>query len=270
MDFADPTSLFWSAWENDELFGCGARKELDARHGEIKAMRTARGHLRKGVASAMLHRILREAQRRGYRRVRLETGTQAKSAPARQLLHAQRFQGMRPVRELHRRPKQRFYDDGVAIVASTLASQARSLELLEYFAHSPAHTFGDARHDSGAAIAAIALAFHYFLRRFVATIRREGAADVYFRFKLALLVPADVTTIAFVRLDQRALAGFARGLPRRFFTGTLRAPSRLAALGGRRFLRGAFALLTRFGAAGFFGSHTTDSSCAVGFADLYG
>ena len=30
---------FWSVWENGELLGCGALKELDPRHGEIKSMR---------------------------------------------------------------------------------------------------------------------------------------------------------------------------------------------------------------------------------------
>jgi putative acetyltransferase len=58
---------------------------LDARQGEIKSMRTAAGHLRKGVATAMLRHILAEAQRRGYRRLSLETGAQAGFEPARQL-----------------------------------------------------------------------------------------------------------------------------------------------------------------------------------------
>ncbi len=35
-----PDISFWTAWEGPELLGCGALKELDARHGEIKSMRT--------------------------------------------------------------------------------------------------------------------------------------------------------------------------------------------------------------------------------------
>ena len=81
----NPGITFWSAWENGELLGCGALKELDARHGEIKSMRTSREHLRKGVATAMLRQILAEARRRCYRRVSLETGAQAAFEPARQL-----------------------------------------------------------------------------------------------------------------------------------------------------------------------------------------
>ena len=76
---------FWSAWRDGELLGCGALKELDARHGEIKSMRTVVRHLRKGVASRMLEHILDEAKRRSYRRLSLETGSMAAFAPARSL-----------------------------------------------------------------------------------------------------------------------------------------------------------------------------------------
>jgi putative acetyltransferase len=75
----------WSAWEDGELLGCAALKELDPRHGEIKSMRTVTGHLRKGVASALLRRIFAEAKRRSYRRLSLETGSMAAFAPAREL-----------------------------------------------------------------------------------------------------------------------------------------------------------------------------------------
>jgi len=63
---------FWSAWEGDELAGFGALKELDDRHAEIKSMRTALSHLRKGVAKRLLQHILDEARRRCYRRVSLK------------------------------------------------------------------------------------------------------------------------------------------------------------------------------------------------------
>jgi putative acetyltransferase len=80
-----PEVTFWSIWENGELLGCGALKELDAHHGEIKSMRTVARHLRKGVATAMLHHIIEEARRRGYRRLSLETGMQPGFEPARRL-----------------------------------------------------------------------------------------------------------------------------------------------------------------------------------------
>ncbi|KIL37142.1 acetyltransferase [Gordoniibacillus kamchatkensis] len=80
-----PEITFWSAWEQGELVGCGALKELDGRHGEVKSMRTASGHLRKGVARQMLQHIVDEAKRRGYKRLSLETGSMAAFEPARRL-----------------------------------------------------------------------------------------------------------------------------------------------------------------------------------------
>ncbi len=65
----------WSAWDGDELAGFGALKELAPDHGEVKSMRTAATHLRRGVAAAILARIVAEARARGYARLSLETGT---------------------------------------------------------------------------------------------------------------------------------------------------------------------------------------------------
>lgn len=80
-----PEITFWSAWEGDELVGCGALKQLDPQHGEIKSMRTAPHHRGKGVAAGLLAHILEEAARRSYRRLSLETGSMAAFAPAHQL-----------------------------------------------------------------------------------------------------------------------------------------------------------------------------------------
>jgi putative acetyltransferase len=80
-----PEVTFWTAWENGELLGCGALKELDSRHGEIKSMRTVARRLRKGVAKALLEHMIREAERRGYSGLSLETGSMEAFEPARQL-----------------------------------------------------------------------------------------------------------------------------------------------------------------------------------------
>ncbi|MDX6272454.1 MAG: putative acetyltransferase [Acidobacteriota bacterium] len=80
-----PEITFWTIWETGELLGCGALKELDSRHAEIKSMRTSSRHLRKGVAKTLLQHILEEAKRRGYSRLSLETGSAAAFDPARQL-----------------------------------------------------------------------------------------------------------------------------------------------------------------------------------------
>lgn len=89
LQSADVT--FWSAWDGADLLGCGALKELDPAHGEIKSMRTASRHLRRGVARAMLAHILAEARRRGYARLSLETGTAAAFEPAHRLYSSAGF-----------------------------------------------------------------------------------------------------------------------------------------------------------------------------------
>lgn len=80
-----PDITFWSVWNDGQLMGCGALKELDRRHGEIKSMRTSAAHLRKGVAARLMQHILEEAGRRGYERLSLETGSMEAFAPARRL-----------------------------------------------------------------------------------------------------------------------------------------------------------------------------------------
>ena len=80
-----PDITFWSVWQGEELVGCGALKELNRLHGEIKSMRTASPHLRKGIASRLLAHILAEAQRRSYGWLSLETGSMEAFAPARNL-----------------------------------------------------------------------------------------------------------------------------------------------------------------------------------------
>ncbi len=80
-----PDITFWSAWQGDELMGCGALKQLGGDHGEIKSMRTADPHRRKGVAAAMLQHIVSEARQRRYRQLSLETGSMEGFRPARQL-----------------------------------------------------------------------------------------------------------------------------------------------------------------------------------------
>src|SRR5690606_23256958 len=44
-----PGITFWCAWDGNELLGCGAMKELDPAHGEIKSMRTPNALRRRGA-----------------------------------------------------------------------------------------------------------------------------------------------------------------------------------------------------------------------------
>jgi putative acetyltransferase len=64
----NPGITFWSVWEGSLLVGCGALKELDPRHGEIKSMRTPVALRRKGAGRAILAHIIEVARSRDYER----------------------------------------------------------------------------------------------------------------------------------------------------------------------------------------------------------
>ena len=80
-----PEISFYALWEGEDLLGVGALKELEPGAGEIKSMRTADAHLRKGVGAAILDHIIAEALRRGYKRLSLETGSGTAFEPALEL-----------------------------------------------------------------------------------------------------------------------------------------------------------------------------------------
>jgi putative acetyltransferase len=82
---AQENITFWSLWHKDELAGCGALKELDNTHGEIKSMRTSANFLRQGVAKRLLEHMIDQANVRGYQKISLETGTMDVFLPAQKL-----------------------------------------------------------------------------------------------------------------------------------------------------------------------------------------
>jgi putative acetyltransferase len=93
----DPSALavpgvsFWTLREEGDLLGCGALKEIDPGHAEIKSMRTATSARRRGVAARLLDHLLAEGRTRGYVRISLETGTQDYFAAARALYASRGF-----------------------------------------------------------------------------------------------------------------------------------------------------------------------------------
>ena len=58
-----PTITFWTVWDSQTLIGCGALKELDRQHAEIKSMRISPQHRRMGIASMLLGHLTAEAVR---------------------------------------------------------------------------------------------------------------------------------------------------------------------------------------------------------------
>ena len=99
---------FWTVWDDDNLIGCGALKELDSRHGEIKSMRTANRYLRRGVATAMLEHLIDTARTRSYMRLSLETGSGPAFAPAASLYRKFGFEFCGPFSSYRDDPFSRF------------------------------------------------------------------------------------------------------------------------------------------------------------------
>ncbi len=91
-----PEITFWILWDGRVIAGCGALKELDPLHGELKSMRTARDYRRRGVAARVLRHILETAKSRGYQRVSLETGAMPFFEPARSLYRSFGFEDCGP------------------------------------------------------------------------------------------------------------------------------------------------------------------------------
>ena len=91
-----PEITFWTVWLDDRLVGCGALKELDKTHGEIKSMRTPNDFRGKGVGKLMLRHIIDEARRRNYKRLSLETGSMEAFEPARRLYESYGFKQCGP------------------------------------------------------------------------------------------------------------------------------------------------------------------------------
>jgi len=86
-----PEITFWSAWDDNDLLGCGALLELDRRHGEVKSMRTPEARRRTGAGRALLMHIIEVARARGYERLSLETGSVAAFVPAHRLYESVGF-----------------------------------------------------------------------------------------------------------------------------------------------------------------------------------
>lgn len=103
-----PGVTFWSIHRGDDLAGCGALKMLDARHGEIKSMRTADAFLRQGVAARMLEHIMAEASARGAGRLSLETGSGVAFEPAIALYRRYGFEDCEPFADYRPDPFSRF------------------------------------------------------------------------------------------------------------------------------------------------------------------
>jgi putative acetyltransferase len=103
-----PEISFWSVREEGRLLGLGALRHLSPDHGEVKSMRTAPQALGRGVGTAMLHHLVGEARRRGYRRLSLETGSTAPFDAALRLYEREGFVPCPPFGDYRENPFTRF------------------------------------------------------------------------------------------------------------------------------------------------------------------
>lgn len=77
-----PDVSLYAVWDGGDLMAIGALKEVDATTAEIKSMRTAAAHLRRGAAAFLLEYLRSIALARGYHRLSLETGSGPAFEPA--------------------------------------------------------------------------------------------------------------------------------------------------------------------------------------------
>ena len=82
---------FWTARKAGMLLGFGALKDLGDGTGEVKSMRTAPEHLRKGVGASILDVIIDAARMRGHSTLYLETGVSEDYMAARALYERRGF-----------------------------------------------------------------------------------------------------------------------------------------------------------------------------------
>ena len=80
-----PQVTFWTVHQDGELVGCGAIKQIEPGHGEIKSMRVARSRKRTGIAGMLLNHMIAEAGAMSLNRLSLETGSSEHFLPARRL-----------------------------------------------------------------------------------------------------------------------------------------------------------------------------------------
>ena len=92
----DPSIKFWSLWENEKLFGCGALKFLDKEHGEFKSIRIHDNFRKKGNGLNVVNYLISEAKKLNIKKLSIETGAGDFFIPARKLFKQCGFEKCKP------------------------------------------------------------------------------------------------------------------------------------------------------------------------------
>jgi len=92
----DPSIVFWSLWEQNELMGFGALKLLDQYHGEFKSIRVADKFRKNGHGIKIINHLIKEAKKLNIKKISLETGAGDFFIPARKLFDKCGFKICKP------------------------------------------------------------------------------------------------------------------------------------------------------------------------------
>ena len=92
----DSSIKFWSLWENEKLFGCGALKFLDKEHGEFKSIRIHDNYRNKGNGIKVINHLIIEAKKLNIKRISIETGSGKFFEPARKVFKKCNFLPCKP------------------------------------------------------------------------------------------------------------------------------------------------------------------------------
>ena len=76
---------FWSLWQDEKLFGCGALKFLNKEHGEFKSIRIHDNYRNQGNGIRVIDHLISEAKKLNIKRLSIETGAGKFFDPARKL-----------------------------------------------------------------------------------------------------------------------------------------------------------------------------------------
>ena len=87
---------FWSLWEGDKIFGCGALKFLDKDHGEFKSIRIHDDFRKQDNGIKIIKHLIDEAKKLRIKRISLETGAGKYFEPARKLFKKCNFKPCEP------------------------------------------------------------------------------------------------------------------------------------------------------------------------------
>jgi len=91
-----PSIKFWSLWENEKLFGCGALKFLEKGHGEFKSIRVHDNFKKKGNGIKVINHLIEEAKKLDIKKLSIETGAGDFFIPARKLFNKCNFLPCKP------------------------------------------------------------------------------------------------------------------------------------------------------------------------------